>query len=98
MGKQENGIWVFSRDVFSRDVFLSSSGEQLPCDLNEMVWIGHIHSGPGVANEVQECCISLPLSTDPLCLMLHPVRDYFAHNFFPAVLTISSTLIALEEV
>ncbi len=26
--------------VMSRDVFLSSSGEQLPCDLNEMVWIG----------------------------------------------------------
>ncbi len=53
---------------------------------NGVDWPHTFRSGSGKRSAVR---ISLPFSTDPLCLVLHTVRDYFART----QLTISSTLL-----
>ena len=91
VGRQENGTWVFSRNVY-----LSPSGELISPDDSDYLWIGDLFKGHGVAQSSEECVIELPLTTDPLRSLMESLRVHFDHNFMPCILTMASSIIALH--
>ena len=64
IGKQEDATWVLGENVH-----LSSSGEMIPPSESGHMWLGSLYSGVGIA-DVHKCSIKLPLSSEPLKVML----------------------------
>ena len=91
VGRQADGTWVLSSDVH-----LSSSGALVSTDESSYIWISHVFTGPGVAPNVQECSIELPLQTDPLCALMESLKAKYSHNFLPCVLAMASAVFVLH--
>ena len=91
VGKQDDSTWVFASNIH-----LSSAGKQLSSVESRYIWIGHVFMGQGVACDTEQCTIELPLMSDPLCTMMTKVKQCYGHNFFPCVLTMASSIIALH--
>ena len=87
VGCQEDGTWVLGANGC-----ISSQGKSISMDSSKHVWIGDIYHGPGVAAESQQCKISLPLSTAPLCKLVGVLETTLEHNFFPCILTMVGML------
>ena len=68
----------------------------IPPSESSHMWLGSLYSGAGVADAVHECSIKLPLSSGPLKVMLEVLAANVKHNFFPSVLLIGSTVLALH--
>ena len=45
------------------------------------MWIGHLLSGP---QQASACAINLPLSVEPLSLMLEGLKQIMQHNYYPS--------------
>ena len=91
VGRHPDGTWVLGNNAY-----FSSNGTPITIHNSKYVWIGDIYQGQGVAKEIDQCRITLPLSTDCLRSMLHLLKSTMQHNFFPAVMTISGTIMALH--
>ena len=91
VGKQDDSTWVFASNIH-----LSSAGKQLSSVESRYIWIGHVFMGQGVACDTEQYTIELPLTSDPLCTMMTKVKQCYGHNFFPCVLTMASSIIALH--
>ena len=90
-GVQPDGTWVLgSSACFMPD------GNLIPVRESKYVWIGDIFEGSGVAADSQQCIIELPLTTQPLKHLLKLLQVRMKHNFFPSVLTIAGTALALH--
>ena len=91
VGRHEDGTWVLGSNAY-----FASNGTPLTIEDSKYVWIGDIYQGKGVAKE--QCRISevMPPSTDCLKSMLSLLRRTMHQNFFPAVMVISGTIMALH--
>ena len=61
----------------------------MPVDGSNHVWLGNMYRGAGVADNSNNCSISLPLTTEPLSRLLHNLKAVMKHNFLPCVLTMA---------
>lgn len=91
VGLQEDGTWVFSSSVH-----LSSCGQIIEASHSSYIWIGRVYSGAGVASRVDECTITLPLTSNPLQELLQRMKSLLKHNFMPAVMVMASTVMSLH--
>ena len=91
VGMQSDGVWVLGSRIY-----ISDEGEQTSADQSKHVWIGDIYHGAGVASELDQCTIELPLSTEPLTILLAALRESMKHNFLPSMITMTGTIIALH--
>ena len=91
VGKQSDSTWVLSNNAH-----LSSMGEPVKMEDSNYIWIGHVFAGPGVASNDDQCSIELPLTTDPLCMLMQNLKAHFAHNFLPCVMTMASGILCLH--
>lgn len=88
VGLQSDGIWVLGSSTY-----INSDGDEISVEDSQHVWIGYICHGPGVASESDRCSIELPLSTEPLTVLL---EDAMKHNFFACITTMAGTVLALH--
>ena len=91
VGLQPDGTWILGNQAY-----FSSEGKAIQCNESKYIWIGDIFYGMGVAAESQKCAISLPLTTAPLHSLLQALKVVMKHNFFPCVLTMAGTVMALH--
>ncbi len=91
VGPQSDGSWVLSPSVH-----INTDGELIDADHSKYTWIGHLYHGPGIAPEGTACCVALPLSTEPLMLMLQWLQQNMQHNFIPSLLVVGSFAMALH--
>ena len=84
VGLQEDGTWVLGGNLY-----ISPEGELVPAEGSKHVWLGSMFRGAGVANYSNNCCISRPLTTEPLSRLLHNLKVVMKHNFLPCVLTVA---------
>lgn len=88
VGVQEDGTWVVGENGC-----ISSKGKSIPMEESRYVWISNVYSGLGVADATQQCNIELPLTSDPLRVLLGLLREASQHNFIPSLLLIAGILI-----
>ena len=81
VGKQDQSLWVMGPDVH-----IDSLGNLIDKNNSPYVWIGHLYSGPGVAPQATACNINLPLSVEPLSLMLEGLKQIMQHNYYPSLI------------
>ena len=91
VGKQWDDTWVLSSRMH-----LYPCGNEVEVEDSMYVWIGHVYDGPGVAKSSDECAIELPLTTDPLSNLMTTLQRHFKHNFFPCVMTMAASILALH--
>lgn len=91
VGQQEDGSWVFGEDIY-----LHENGTQMDASESKYVWISHLYTGPGIAPQDSSCSIDLPLCTDPLTSLILHMRDMLKHNFYPGLLVMGSSAMALH--
>lgn len=91
VGVQSDGSWVFGPNIY-----ISADGEEIDPDECHSVWISHLYKGPGAAHHDSACSIELPLSTEPLHLLLMLLKSIMGHNFIPALMTLGSCAMALH--
>ena len=91
IGLQSDGSWVLASNIY-----LSEAGELIDIRESQYLWISDFHSGPGIPLPSEQCTIQLPLSTDPLRSLVNSLFLYMGHNFMPAIMTISSVILALH--
>lgn len=91
VGMQPDGSWVLGKDVY-----INGSGEAIPVEESQHIWIGDIFDGKGVASDSQQCVIQTPLTTLPLRALLEKLQLIMQHNYYPAVLTVASAIMALH--
>ena len=91
VGPQNDNLWVLGPDIH-----INSQGQSVSPEESSYIWISDMYSGPGVAAKSSACTIQLPLGTQPLLMLMDLLRETMKHNFFPAVLTIGATCIALH--
>lgn len=82
--------------VLSADVHISGNGNEISKEESDYIWIGHLYSGPGVADNSSACKIQLPLSIKGLKSLLENLKVIMKHNFFPSLLMIASFSLALH--
>ena len=91
VGQQADNYWVLSKNVQ-----LDGNGCVLSVDEYKYIWLGEVYNGPGIPPASDGCSIELPLTTDPLCLLIDHLRKSMRHNFMPAVLTMASFLLVMN--
>ncbi len=91
VGRYSDGTWVLGNNAY-----FSDDGTPISIECTKYVWIGDIYHGKSVEKESDSCRITMPLSTDSVATMLCLLKRTMQHNFFPAVLTISGTIMALH--
>jgi hypothetical protein len=91
VGLQSDDVWVLGSNIY-----ISDGGEEISVEQSKHVWIGDIYRGPGVASTLDQCTIELPLSTEPLTVLLLALKESMKHNFIPCVVTISGAIMALH--
>ena len=91
VGCHADGTWVLGNNAY-----FAADGTPITMQDSKYVWIGDIYQGRGVAKEANQCKITEPISTDYLQSMLILLKKTMQHNFFPTVMTISGTIMALH--
>ena len=91
VGKQPDGTWVLGKNAY-----FTSNGEPLTISASDYLFIGDLYEGKGVATESQQCIINMPISIDPLRLLLGKLKFCMKHNYYPTLLTIASTVMAMH--
>jgi len=89
--QQDKKTWVFGPNCH-----ISSTGALMDESASPYVWISHLYAGPGVAPRDSACSIELPLSTEPLELLLEDLKNVMQHNFLPSVLVLGACAMALH--
>ena len=82
--------------VFGPKLILDSKGEHINQNDSDQVWIGHLVSAKKVAEDSTQLAISLPLSTESLNTLFSTLGALMQHNFYPSVLTLGATAMALH--
>lgn len=82
--------------VLGPEVHIDKDGKQVSSEDSQYIWIGHMYTGPGVAEDGSACNIHLPLNTNTLSELLTNLRTTMKHNFFPALFLISSFALSLH--
>ena len=91
VGQHADGTWVLGNNSY-----FSNDGTPITLENSKYVWIGDMYQGKGVAKDTDQCNISHPLSTDCLNSILVLLKRTMGHNFYPAVMTIAGTVMALH--
>ncbi len=91
VGQQSDSVWVLGSGVY-----ISDEGEEISAEQSKHVWIGNIYHGPGVASSLDQCTIELPLRTEPLAVLLLALKQSMKHNFFPCLITMAGSIMALH--
>lgn len=91
VGPQNNHVWVLGPDVH-----ISSDGDYINADDSEYIWISDLYTGPGVADNASVCNINLPLNVESLEPLIHQLKLIMRHNFFPALMLMGSSVMALH--
>lgn len=91
VGMQPDGVWVLGNSVC-----ISGEGELMPVEQSKHVWIGDIYRGAGVASELDQCALQLPLTTEPLQHLLLGLKKCMKHNFFPCIITMAGAVMTLH--
>ena len=91
VGLQSDGVWVLGSTTY-----ISGKGEEILAEQSKHVWIGDIYHGPGVASSLDQCPIELPLSTEPLTILLLALKKSMKHNFLPCLITMAGAIMALH--
>ena len=86
VGLQQDGMWVLGDNAY-----ISPDGDLVPVEGSKHVWLGSIFRGAAVADDSSNCCISQPLTTEPLHRLLCNLKAVMKHNFLPCVLTMAGT-------
>ena len=68
----------------------------MPDSTSTYIWIGHLHTGPSIASRDSACRISKPLGRNSMVAMIDQLEVVMNHNFFPALLVLGSTALALH--
>lgn len=84
-------VWVLNADAH-----ISEDGNPITTEESNYIWIGHLYSGPGVADHSSACKIHLPLSIQTLTPLLENLKLTMKHNFFPSLFVIASFGLALH--
>ena len=84
VGQQKDATWVLGDNCC-----ISAEGKMLSVEESHYVWIGDIYQGVGVASTSLQCNVELPLTTDPLHVLLECLRDSLQHNFILCLLMIA---------
>jgi len=84
-------IWVLGPKLF-----LDNKGKEIDEATSNLVWIGHLVSAPKVAPDDSQLPISLPLGTQSLHELLATLKVIMHHNFYPAILALGATAMALH--
>lgn len=87
VGLQSDDVWVLGSNIY-----ISDEGDEI--EQSKHVYIGDIFQGPGVAS--CQCSIELPLTTEPLTVLLVALKQYMKHNFFPCLIAMGGTIMALH--
>lgn len=72
VGRQENGTWVLSRDLF-----FDSKGQRITPATSGSLWVSHLYSGLGVAAQSEELEIASTLSTSGLTVLINEMEPLF---------------------
>ena len=91
VGPQDNHVWVLGADVH-----ITSDGHYIDAEEREYIWISDLYTGPGVADKASACKIRLPLNDQSLAPLLNQLKVIMRHNFFPALMLIGSSIMALH--
>ena len=89
IGPQNADLWVLGPSTH-----ISSNGELV--EESDYIWVSDLYAGPGVADSMSACNISLPLTAEPLGPLLNQLMCITKHNFFPSLLMIGSCAMALH--
>ena len=90
VGPQNSQFWVLGPNVH-----IDSDGNLVDPEESQYIWVSDLYAGPGVADGMYTCCISLPLNTEPLGLLLNQLISVTKHNF-SSLLMIGSCVMALH--
>ena len=88
---QEDGMWVLG------DTYITPEGKLMEVQGSKYVWIGGTFKGPRVVDDSQNCCISRPLTTEPLQRLLQSLKRIMKHNFIPCILTMAGKYLYLQH-
>ena len=91
IGPQNSQLWVLGPNVH-----IDSDGNIVDPEESQYIWVSDLYTGPGVADGMSTCYISLPLTTEPLGLLLNQLMHITKHNFFPSLMLIGSCVMALH--
>ena len=69
VGLQQDGTWVLGDNTY-----ISPEGELVSVEWSKHVWLGSMFRGAGVANDSNNCCISQPLSNEPLRALIQNLK------------------------
>ena len=79
--------------------FLETTADGTPITIehSKFVWLGDVYEGKGGFSVAKnQCKITKPPVTDGLKSMINLLEHTMQHNFFPAVMVISGTIMALH--
>lgn len=91
VGRHSYGTWILGNNAY-----FASDGTPITIEDSTYVWIRDIYQGNVVAKEIDQCSLTRTFSTDCLKSMIHLLKRTLQHNFFPAVMAISGTIMALH--
>ena len=91
VGPQEDGSWVLGPDIY-----INPDGQAIDPSESSHIWVGHMYEGPGIAPQHTACSIQLPLTVQPLSVLLEYLRTTMGHNFLPALMVMGSCVMALH--
>lgn len=84
-------IWVLGPKLF-----LDNQGHLIDEGSCDLVWIGHLVSATKVAADSSQLPVSRPLGVKSLKNLLATLRIIMHHNFYPSVLALGATAMALH--
>lgn len=89
--QQDKKTWVFGPNCH-----IGSDGTLIDESVSPYVWISHLYTGPGVAPRDSACNIELPLTTEPLTMLMEDLNVVMQHNFLPSLLVLGASAMALH--
>ena len=72
VGKQPNGTWALNKELF-----FDNKGQRIQAEASGSLWIGHLHSGPGVVAQSEELQITTPLGCEGLRVLILEMEQLF---------------------
>ena len=85
--------------MLSSSAYINDDGLLVDADHSKYAWIGSLYNSPGVVPKATTACpIVLPLSAEPLTLVLKWLQQNILHNFIPSLLVVGSFAMALHYI
>ena len=86
-----NSVWVLGPNLF-----IDRGRKILDAAQSDFVWLGHLHTAPGLPGESAAVSIMRPLGSSALVKLIDAMQTILRHNYIPGLLTLGAGVMALH--